>query len=85
MNYLVQSQLNCGRRNVRGDPLLCCTDISGSATSAPLVRPTTSPTLPPTTQPPPSSEVVPDGRKDNTCYGPDDVPGSCVCKVQNKK
>lgn len=89
VNFLVLSQQSCGNRNLKGDPLLCCTDVPRRVeptTAEPFTRPpfepqvdlsTRSPLPAPSTAPPPLPQ---EGRQEAYCYGPDDIPGACVCK-----
>uniref|UniRef100_A0A336KGF2 CSON007431 protein n=1 Tax=Culicoides sonorensis TaxID=179676 RepID=A0A336KGF2_CULSO len=41
INFLTQSQRNCGMRNFRGDPLLCCTDNTRGRFNNPTTEPPT--------------------------------------------
>lgn len=86
INLLIQSQQNCGNRNFKGDPLLCCTDIVGknilepSSTANPYQQPSTTVAPSPSTAAPTiSTEPLAENRQIDECYGPDNVLGTCIC------
>lgn len=83
INFLVQSQRNCGVRSVNRNPILCCQDnvvfIPDDEEELPQTPPPTPPTPPPTLPPtPPPTQPPPPPQPSSDCQDPDGVPGNCV-------